>query len=184
LIRHILRKISPNPSFSKRGIPPFRKGREEGFNLQRPYNYGLISNSNYQNSAVIAIPIPRFTISIGADMSISTAVTPVLHGSGWHERLLWGNDLSQQAEDDMIEVAKSLIELSFVFKKRQFDGGIDSCPSEEQKDAIDPLGFFSSGLRIDGQVEWKLKRSYGLAPVLPIFPIEFFIIDAQVFLIG
>jgi len=23
--------------------PPFRKGREEGFSLQRPYNYGLIS---------------------------------------------------------------------------------------------------------------------------------------------
>jgi hypothetical protein len=23
-------KISPNPSFSKRGIPPFRKGREGG----------------------------------------------------------------------------------------------------------------------------------------------------------
>jgi len=27
----------------KREIPPFRKGREEGFSLQRPYNYGLIS---------------------------------------------------------------------------------------------------------------------------------------------
>jgi hypothetical protein len=30
----------------KRGIPPFRKGREEGFGLRRPYNYGLISNAN------------------------------------------------------------------------------------------------------------------------------------------
>jgi len=27
----------------KRGIPPFCKGREEEFSLQRPYNYGLIS---------------------------------------------------------------------------------------------------------------------------------------------
>jgi hypothetical protein len=44
LIRHILPKISPAPSFPKRGIPPFGKGREEGFRLQRPYNYGLISN--------------------------------------------------------------------------------------------------------------------------------------------
>jgi len=43
LIRHNLLKISPNPSFPKREIPPFRKGREEEFSLQRPYNYGLIS---------------------------------------------------------------------------------------------------------------------------------------------
>jgi hypothetical protein len=28
--RHILPKISPNPTFSKRGIPPFCKGREGG----------------------------------------------------------------------------------------------------------------------------------------------------------
>jgi hypothetical protein len=44
LIRHIFLKISPNPSFPKRGIPPFcNKGRQEGFSLRRPYNYGLIS---------------------------------------------------------------------------------------------------------------------------------------------
>jgi hypothetical protein len=30
LSRHILQKISPNPSFPKRGIPPFCKGREGG----------------------------------------------------------------------------------------------------------------------------------------------------------
>jgi hypothetical protein len=30
LRRHVLLKISPNPSFPKRGIPPFRKGREGG----------------------------------------------------------------------------------------------------------------------------------------------------------
>ena len=45
MIRHILPKIFPDPSFPKRGIPPFGKGREEGFRLQRPYNYGLISNT-------------------------------------------------------------------------------------------------------------------------------------------
>ena len=52
MIRHILPKISPNPSFPKRGIAPFRKGREEGFSLQRPYNYGLISNINPRDKNV------------------------------------------------------------------------------------------------------------------------------------
>jgi len=85
LIRHILLKISPNPSFPKRGNSvrrqspnarfevsnaaldggaslwkmvrhahhpePVEGGREEGFSLQRPYNYGLISNP----------PIPSFS---------------------------------------------------------------------------------------------------------------------------
>jgi hypothetical protein len=65
LSRHIAQKISPRPSLpsgpealwaggQRGGIPPFGlqpravsdpegKGREEGFSLQRPYNYGLIS---------------------------------------------------------------------------------------------------------------------------------------------
>jgi len=47
----MLQKISPRPSClpvgqekdSQRGvIPPFCKGREEGFGLHCPYNYGLI----------------------------------------------------------------------------------------------------------------------------------------------
>jgi len=55
LIRHILLKISPNPSFPKRGIPPFRKGREEGFSLQRPYNYGLISKIENKRRTIWSI---------------------------------------------------------------------------------------------------------------------------------
>jgi hypothetical protein len=44
LERHILPKISPNPSLPKRGnSPPFVKGGKEGFSLRCPYNYGLIS---------------------------------------------------------------------------------------------------------------------------------------------
>ncbi len=51
--RHIVVKISPNPSLPVQGqekdakegeFLPFVKGGWEGFGLQRPYNYGLISN--------------------------------------------------------------------------------------------------------------------------------------------
>ena len=38
-------KISPNPSFSKRGIPPFVKGGKEGFSVLCLYNYGLTSKA-------------------------------------------------------------------------------------------------------------------------------------------
>jgi hypothetical protein len=37
-------KISPNPPFSKRGIPPFVKGGKEGFGLECPHYYGLTNN--------------------------------------------------------------------------------------------------------------------------------------------
>jgi hypothetical protein len=40
-------KISPNPSFSKRGIPPFAKGGQEGFNTP-----------NQNKKRLLAIPIP------------------------------------------------------------------------------------------------------------------------------
>ncbi len=40
-------KISPNPSFPKRGIPPFAKGGQEGFSVQCFHNYGLINKSHF-----------------------------------------------------------------------------------------------------------------------------------------
>jgi hypothetical protein len=41
LNRNILSKISPDPSFSKRGIPPFRKGRGEGFGFLDDWKIGI-----------------------------------------------------------------------------------------------------------------------------------------------
>jgi hypothetical protein len=46
-------KISPNPSFSKRGIPPFRKGGKRGFGLGCPHYYGL-TNNFWHFSALLA----------------------------------------------------------------------------------------------------------------------------------
>jgi hypothetical protein len=40
-------KISPNPIFSKRGIPPFSKGGEEGFSLQCLNNYDLLISKEF-----------------------------------------------------------------------------------------------------------------------------------------
>jgi hypothetical protein len=46
-------KISPNPSFSKRGIPPFLKGGKRGFGLGCPHYYGL-TNNFWHFSALLA----------------------------------------------------------------------------------------------------------------------------------
>ena len=80
MIRHVLLKISPNPSFPKRGIPPFRKGREEGFSLQRPYNYGLISNiKNHQKNGFIVLDI----LIAGLILTASIAATMYLFRMGF-----------------------------------------------------------------------------------------------------
>src|SRR3990172_5076932 len=84
----------------------------------------------------------------------------------------------------MVEVNQFLIESIPVFEKRQFDGGIDDIPSEEQEEAIDIFRLFSCGLGIDRQIDRELKGPDGLAPALPVSGIEFLKLDAQVFLAG
>jgi len=61
LRRHIVVKISPlfppgqrpyGPAAKEGEFLPFVKGGEEGFGLQRPYNYGPINNSGSKDFGI------------------------------------------------------------------------------------------------------------------------------------
>ena len=75
--------------------PPFRKGREEGFSLQRPYNYGLISNmKNHQIKGFIVLDI----LIAGLILTASIAATMYLFRMGFDylERANQSNMLSSK----------------------------------------------------------------------------------------
>jgi hypothetical protein len=73
----------------------------------------------------------REVILIRAYISISTSATIVLRIDRWHKWLIRVHDFSQEAENDLSQIPKILFELGFVFKKRNFNVGVNPCPSEE-----------------------------------------------------
>ena len=47
------------------------------------------------------------------------------------ERLIWIHGFSQETENDLGQIPEMLLELGFIFEKRNFNIGVDPCPSEE-----------------------------------------------------